>query len=48
MLLITNGTIIDPKNHFEGKEDLLIGDDGRILKRAPSGLFLQSLLLIRK
>ncbi len=37
MLLITNGTIIDPKNHFEGKEDLLIGDDGRILKRAPSG-----------
>ena len=37
MLLIANGTIIDPGTGFEGKEDLLIGDDGKIVGHAPYG-----------
>ncbi len=37
MLLITNGTIMDPKTQFEGKEDLLISDDGKFLGHAPHG-----------
>ena len=45
MLLIANGTIIDPGTKFEGKEGLLIGDDGTILGHAPHGELTASCIL---
>lgn len=30
MILIANGTVIDPKSHLSAKKDVLIGEDGRI------------------
>lgn len=37
MLLVQNGTVLDPSSHLQEKLDLLIGDDGTILDLFPQG-----------